>query len=469
MSIANELTALSTNLSNAYDAVDNKGGTIPANKNTANLATAINSISGGGSANVENGTVVNFKAFSSTVGANNFVALDNNMSVGSTAQSSINNAWYSLAAEQLEENKFFVVFKLGNQTTLYGAICTVSGNSTTMGTAVAIASDAYGSASFYQVASVTALSADKVLVAYGSPVKLKLCSISGTTITAGNSQEIASTTGDAIKTLSLGNNKVFVAFGYGGKASGAVCTVSGDTISVGGIAPIAQSTRSTGAFGIALIDENKVFVASVGAGVSASGVSANIVTISGDSLSMGNTLVLTRGTMITAKNASIGVVPLGGGKVFVHFQEDGLACVVCNVSGTTITMGGLTKIPVNGANTSASCLLESGEVLITCGTHIADNTQGGLGCVSCKVVGSVILTGVKKTMSNTTYASYVTPVMFDLGNSKVLVIYRYTNRIGSMVATVGEMGVIPSETSVSGLTKTECTTSAAGDVWVLNA
>lgn len=47
MSVADELTALSTNISSAYDAIGLKGGTIPANKNTANLATAIGTISVG--------------------------------------------------------------------------------------------------------------------------------------------------------------------------------------------------------------------------------------------------------------------------------------------------------------------------------------------------------------------------------------------------------------------------------------
>lgn len=47
MSVADELTALSTNIGSAYDAIGLKGGTIPANKNTENLATAIGTISGG--------------------------------------------------------------------------------------------------------------------------------------------------------------------------------------------------------------------------------------------------------------------------------------------------------------------------------------------------------------------------------------------------------------------------------------
>lgn len=48
MSIATKLTALSGHIANAYDAVDAKGGTIPANKNMANLDDAILSIPSGG-------------------------------------------------------------------------------------------------------------------------------------------------------------------------------------------------------------------------------------------------------------------------------------------------------------------------------------------------------------------------------------------------------------------------------------
>lgn len=48
MSIATELQDLNDNILDAYTAVQDKGGTVPANKNTANLPTAISSISGGG-------------------------------------------------------------------------------------------------------------------------------------------------------------------------------------------------------------------------------------------------------------------------------------------------------------------------------------------------------------------------------------------------------------------------------------
>lgn len=48
MSIASELNALNGYILGAYDEINTKGGTIPTNKNMANLASAIASITGGG-------------------------------------------------------------------------------------------------------------------------------------------------------------------------------------------------------------------------------------------------------------------------------------------------------------------------------------------------------------------------------------------------------------------------------------
>lgn len=48
MSVATELETLQTNIGNAYTTIETKGGTVPANKNTDNLATAIDSIPSGG-------------------------------------------------------------------------------------------------------------------------------------------------------------------------------------------------------------------------------------------------------------------------------------------------------------------------------------------------------------------------------------------------------------------------------------
>lgn len=57
MSIASELSALNGYILGAYDEINDKGGTVPTNKNMANLASAIASIStgGGGSSNIITG------------------------------------------------------------------------------------------------------------------------------------------------------------------------------------------------------------------------------------------------------------------------------------------------------------------------------------------------------------------------------------------------------------------------------
>ena len=48
MAIADTINSMKTNITNAYNAIQTKGGTVPTNKNLANLSTAINSISTGG-------------------------------------------------------------------------------------------------------------------------------------------------------------------------------------------------------------------------------------------------------------------------------------------------------------------------------------------------------------------------------------------------------------------------------------
>ena len=48
MTIESEITRIKTNISNAYDALEEKGATIPSDKNSANLADTVATITGGG-------------------------------------------------------------------------------------------------------------------------------------------------------------------------------------------------------------------------------------------------------------------------------------------------------------------------------------------------------------------------------------------------------------------------------------
>ena len=77
MSIANKLEKLATDISSAYNIIQNKNGIVPVNKNTENLSTAIDSIPTGGSSVAEND--VNFYDYDGTLvdsySKNEFLAL----------------------------------------------------------------------------------------------------------------------------------------------------------------------------------------------------------------------------------------------------------------------------------------------------------------------------------------------------------------------------------------------------------
>lgn len=60
MSVASELTKLADNMNDAYDAVEAKGGTVPATKTMAGLSTAIATIPSGGGGSVVHPKFVSF-------------------------------------------------------------------------------------------------------------------------------------------------------------------------------------------------------------------------------------------------------------------------------------------------------------------------------------------------------------------------------------------------------------------------
>ena len=89
MSIQAEINRINANIVNAYNAIEAKGGTIPLQTNSANLASAIESISGGGGdINITNGQIQNLQTISGTIQANTFISvktLPPDISPGGTA------------------------------------------------------------------------------------------------------------------------------------------------------------------------------------------------------------------------------------------------------------------------------------------------------------------------------------------------------------------------------------------------
>lgn len=57
MSISSEINRIKTNIANAYTQANEKGATLPEQQNSANLASTISSISGGGGLNIQHGII----------------------------------------------------------------------------------------------------------------------------------------------------------------------------------------------------------------------------------------------------------------------------------------------------------------------------------------------------------------------------------------------------------------------------
>lgn len=74
MSIQAQIDRINTNIANAYTTINAKGGTIPPQANSANLASAIESISGG-DINITNGQIQNLYTTEGTIEANTFISI----------------------------------------------------------------------------------------------------------------------------------------------------------------------------------------------------------------------------------------------------------------------------------------------------------------------------------------------------------------------------------------------------------
>ena len=109
MSIASELSALNGYILGAYGEINTKGGTVPANKNMANLATAIGSISTGSSTTItplsvtENGTYTAptgtaYSPVTVNVSGGESIGITREVSSGGIYQMPANNFTFSLPA-----------------------------------------------------------------------------------------------------------------------------------------------------------------------------------------------------------------------------------------------------------------------------------------------------------------------------------------------------------------------------------
>lgn len=265
---------------------------------------------------------------------------------------------YQFAVDRLSNNKVFVACggKSGNN--LVGMICTIDGTTITKGTTVTINSSSYTADKM----SVKTLSEDKVFVAHSIDSSLRLyaniCTVSGTTITAGTSIAIDTTTYAGLYIADnmpiLPNGDIFIAHNYGNYyyLYGVVCSISGTTITPGTNTQLTTSYTSASISPV-LLPDGKIFIAHNEGSGQNSTLWGLACSIDGKSITCGTDVQLNAtkwsGTYVSA-------VLLNTDKVFIFHTYD----TNLYLYGTTVSVDGLSVVMHGAQMLNAHLINDSG-------------------------------------------------------------------------------------------------------------
>lgn len=483
MAIADELQAYNDFLLESYATAVNKGAQVPAGTplNLENLQGAIQSIQT--STDVVNGVIEKYKAASGTVAADTFVEFVRSVGVAGEEKAVASSILVaSIDAALIDTDKVFVIY--GKSSALYGVVCTVSNTTISAGTPLKLTTSPTNA---YLNSRVVKISNDKVfIIHHGSNSYLygMVCTVSGTTITQGTDTQLnteyqmSTESGNAIQ---LEADKVIVL--YRGSSStvmtrGEVCTVSGRTITCGTVTSASVfSYGDVAPLAAVLVDDNKIFMAG--------GYYGRVMTVSGYTMTAGGAWIISPQLPIYSSVA----VKLETNKVLVvrktqngsetdPSKQDGLIYgVVCEISDNKIKPGLNTMLLGASGNGFLNALaLNSSQVLFVFTAESAGVTMGSI----CTITDSTILPSVAMQLSDklvqgATGGALRPYFLILLEEGKVMLGLNgktSESNTKSVYATVftgaGAVNIQASASRIEGITKTKCTTSAAGDVWVLD-
>lgn len=169
-------------------------------------------------------------------------------------------AFTRIATALLDDTTVCIIHNYGTADLLYGIVCTILGTTVTAGADTSICSSNY---SCMFLPSVAPLGDGKVFVAH--PYKTSsayylygmVCTVSGTTISRGTDTNLNTYTTQS-STVALNSEKVFIAHSNG-TLYGIICIINGTTITAGADT-LLSSIEETGSCISALLLEDNVFV-----------------------------------------------------------------------------------------------------------------------------------------------------------------------------------------------------------------
>ena len=394
-----------------------------------------------------------------SITAGDFVTFVNDFGTG--AQTRISGvSVYGLSAATLSSDKVFVLYRnTSNQ--LAAVVCTISGTTITAGSSVQL------DISQVNMVAAAALSSDKVCAVYGHydgsfyNMYGLVCTISGTTITAGPRNNLSwSQTLNRLIVTTLSSNKVFVLRSWPNsyELNGLVCTISGTTITAGSSNNLTNYLISPT---VTALSSDKVFITSEDGDYKRYGL---VCTISGTTITAGSSVQLVN----NAYNSSAAAVALSSDKVLVVYtiwdgSNNYLAGLVCLIGGTTIAAGPsmqLASISIAGGCAAATLSSDKVFVLFQQGTSSA--IWHGL---VCAISGTTITAGSSVQLVNNSRADVS---VVALNSGKVFVLEGSTYDLRCRVVHLLIKTVTNGSDAILGVAKTSAAAWANVDVYIPN-
>lgn len=249
MAISDKLNKLRVDIENAYLSINEKGGTIPTNKNTENLSSAINSITS--ETSILNGRIENYYLYpdniSETLDANNFIEFVNN-NVELSTNKIIDIIPYN--------NKYVVLFNNTNDSGYaYVGYLEFTGSSASITNPARITSSSFQSNAQYRIAYVIK---DNKLILYANTNGLFLYEITlDTSITISATKNMAESDkqyADTIQFLKQENGSEY--YFVGTKGFGAIISLNNHTFTAGSYFTIVSGDAGNVGRGSSIIREN---------------------------------------------------------------------------------------------------------------------------------------------------------------------------------------------------------------------
>lgn len=332
-----------------------------------------------------------------------------------------------ISAVELTDNNVFIAHGYDSDSYLYGIVVNIEGTTISCGTDTLLSGQ---SSAATQLATIR-LSDDKVFVAheYGSYYHYGMvCTISGTTITAGTDTKITnngsskSTIGGNLVLLENGN--LFLTHGYGSDEYlyGAVIVINGTTVSIGADTKL-NSSSDTGIISCStLLSDNRVFILHP----TSQSPYGMVVTIDGTTITKGTSTVLCDSAYCTNQDA-ISATTLSDGNVFVTYgltaSSRQLCGMVVGIEGMSITAGSHTQLStvVETADSTNSLLLPDGNVVII---HAHTSSYNYLYGMVVDISGTTITAGTDTRLNaNKGTGAWASAIL--LSNGSIFVAHSY--------------------------------------------